>query len=509
MNVSFDIIVRDGFIFDGSGNPGFKADLCVKDGKIVKIGRAVLGSADRVIDAEGLVVAPGFIDIHQHSDHTLFSIPKCESFIHQGVTTVGVGNCGLSIAPLSEKYRKEIIRYYESFTFNLDVPYNWYSFDEYLCRLEELNPGVNVWPQIGHCALRATVMGYEGRAATSRELEEMKGLLKSAMEAGTPAFSTGWYAPAYWAETSELIELAKIVSKFGGIFTIHLRRAGFQEAVEVGRGADIPVEVAHYNGEGVPEARAEGLDITYDAYPYNASSSLLGHILPFWVYEGGVDVMLEKISDGKVRDKIRRELKDFEWNKAFIAYLPSRDSEKYVGRSVGEIAESEKADPTDVLCDILLENDGTGLYVYRNRRNEAYVLKTLRDPNQFIMSDGWGFAPYEPYNIGKPHPRCYGAFPRVLGWYVRECEIIPLQEAIRKMTSGPALKMGIKDRGLLREGFWADITIFNPETIIDRATFDDPHRYPMGIEYVILNGQLVIDEGEHTGVRAGKVLRRT
>jgi len=508
--LGFDIAVKNGLVIDGTGNPGFKANLYINNGKIVEISRTSLPiSADTVIDANGLIVAPGFIDIHQHSDFTIFACPRCESYIHQGVTTVAGGNCGLSSAPLSDKYREEMKRYYEPFTLGLEIPYNWRTFGEYLARIEELKPGVNFWPQIGHCTIRASVMGYEARRAEEKEIEEMKSLLEESLKEGAQALSSGDYAPAYWADTSELIELAKVVAEYSGIYTTHLRREGFEEAVEIGEKAGIPVEVAHYDGKGVAEARRRGIDVTYDAYPYHAGSSFLGQILPFWLYEGGKDGMLEKIKEEKVRRRVKRELRNFDWKTAVVSFVPERNSKKYEGRSIENIVKSENVDPVDFLCDLLLDNDGNGLWICMNGRTEAYVFKTLIDPYHYVISDGWGLATYEPLRRGKIHPRCYGTFPRVLGWYVRECDAISLQEAIRKMTSGPALKMGIRDRGLLREGFWADITIFDPKTIIDKATFEDPHQYPVGIEYVIVNGKVVIEEGEHTGVQAGKVLRRT
>lgn len=505
----FDLVIKNGFVVDGSGNPGFKANVYVNEGRISMVNRTELGKGDKIIDASGLVVAPGFIDIHQHSDHTLFVGPRCESYIHQGVTTAGMGNCGLSLAPLGDEYQDEISRYNESFTLGLRFPYDWNSFGEYLERLESTALGLNIWPQVGHCTLRAAVMGFEARKANAKEIESMKTIVEDAMAAGANALSVGEYAPGHWADTSELIELSKVSAKYGGIFTIHLRRFGFPEAVEVAEKAGIPVEVAHYDGKGVSEARARGVDITYNAYPYYAGSSFLGQLLPFWTYEGGVDSMLVKIGRSETRERIEKDTGTRDWNRCVIAFLPKDRNKKFEGKSIAEISRLENLDPVDVVCDLLLENDGCGMYIHMNGRRESYVINTLKDPNEHIISDGWGLAPSGPLRIGKPHPRCYGTFPRVLGWYVRECETISLQEAVRKMTSAPAQKMGIRDRGLLREGMWADITIFNPRTVIDKATFEDPHQYPEGVEYVILNGQLVIDECKHTGILCGKVLRRT
>ena len=511
--MKFDLLIKNGTVFDGSGNPGFHSNVYVNEGKIAKITKLDVGKADETIDAKGLVVAPGFIDIHQHSDFTLFDVPKCDSYIHQGVTTVSVGNCGLSLAPISDEYKEGLRRYNEAFTMGFKIPYDWHSFGEYLESLHKVEPGVNVWPQIGHCTLRAAVMGYEARKASDKELDKMKELLDQAMKDGARGMSIGWYAPAYWAETNEILELAKVAAKHGGIFTVHLRNQpyGVEEVFKIGKEAEIPVEIAHYNGVGVSEARARGIDVTYDAYCYTAGSSLLGQVLPPWVYEGGVEPMLEKIGDGKIREKIKEEARKrvasgYDWNKARIAFLQNVKDKPYEGMSVEEIAKSQGSDPVDVVCDLLIENEGIGMYVYRNGRKESYIFNNLRNSFNYVMSDGWGLAPYEPLRRGIIHPRGYGAFPRLLGWYVRECEAIPLREAIRKITWGPAQKMGIKDRGLLRETLWADITIFDPHTIIDKATFKDPHQFPVGIEYVLVNGQIVIEKGKHTEVRVGKIL---
>jgi len=516
--MNFDLVIKNGIISDGSGNPSFKSDIYVNDGKIAKITRLNVGKADEIIDAKGFVVTPGFIDIHQHSDFTLFGCPKCDSYIHQGVTTISIGNCGLSPAPLSDDYKEDLKLYYESFTLGLDMPYKWHSFGGFLEELEKAKPGVNVWPQVGHCSLRAAVMGFDARKANDRELEAISELLEQSMKDGAAAMSVGWYAPTFWADTNEIIELAKVVIKYGGIYTTHLRSSpmGVDEAFKVGEKSGIPVEIAHYGSNerarrGIREARARGIEVTYDAYPYCAGSSLLGQFLPYQVYEGGVNAMLERIEDKKLRDNVKEQAKarGRTWDRNIIAWVPNKNSKKYEGMSIKEAARSEKTDPVDFICDLLIENEGTGMHVSMNGRRESFIFKTLQDPNHYVMSDGWGLAPYEPIKRGIIHPRAYGSFPRVLGLYVREFEAIPLQEAIRKMTWGPAQKMGIWDRGLLREGMWADITIFDPNTVIDKATFMEPHQYPVGIEYVIVNGKVVIENGEHTEVRSGKILRRS
>jgi len=506
--MNFDLVIKHGLVFDGSGNPGFHSNIYINNGKIEKITRLNLGTADEAINAKGLAVAPGFIDIHQHSDYTIFGVPKCDSFIHQGVTTVTVGHCGLSLAPLRSEFKDDLLRYNEAFTLDFDVPYNWHSFGEHLDAIAKVEPGVNIWPQVGHGTLRAAIMGYAGRNATDRELNEMKELLDQSMMEGAHAMSIGWYAPAFWADSHEIIELAKIVAKHDGILMAHLRASPYwtDEVFTIGEMAGISVEIAHYDGTGIQVARARGIDVTYDSYAYLAGSSLLGQVLPVWMYEDGVNVMLERVSDSKIRDKIKEESTDYDWNQAVIAYLSKEQNKPYEGSSIGNIARAENSDPIDMVCDLLLEEEGKGMYIIMNGRKESYIFNNLKDPNNYIMSDGWGLAPYAPIKRGIPHPRAYGAFPRVLGRYVRDCEIIPLQEAIRKMTWGPAQKLGITDRGLLRAGMAADVVVFNPTTILDTATFDDPHQFPIGIEFVLVNGQITINEGEHTEKRAGMII---
>jgi N-acyl-D-amino-acid deacylase len=522
--MTYDLIIKNGTVFDGSGNPGFKSNIYINDGKIERISRLNLGNADEKIDATDLVVSPGFIDIHQHSDYTIFGVPKCDSYIHQGVTTVTVGHCGLTLAPISDEYKEDIKRYNDAFTIDFDIPYNWRSFGEYLEAVKKIQPGINLWPQIGHCTLRAAVMGYEARQATKKEIGIMKELLDQSMKEGARALSVGWYAPAYWADSDEIIELAKVANKYEGILTIHLRHppsgvaeafkireVGVDEAFDIGEKTGIPVEIAHYDGTGIEEARAKGIDVTYSSYPYLAGSSLLGQVLPYWTYDGGVDPMLEKITKSKIREKIKEEVKKkvttgFDWDKAVISYLSNKKNKQYEGKSIGEISRLENIDPVDFVCNTLQDENGNGMYIYKNGRKMCYVFNNLKNSYNYVMSDGWGLAPYEPVKRGLPHPRAYGAFPRVLGRYVRECGTIPLREAIRKMTWGPAQKIRLEDRGLLREKLWADITVFDPKTVMDKATFHNPHQFPIGIEHVILNGQTIIKNGEHTEVRAGKIL---
>lgn len=510
----YDVAILNGRIIDGMGNPSFTANVYLNTNQIALISRRPY-KADTVIEAKGLVVVPGFIDIHQHSDFSVFANTGCLSFVHQGVTTASIGNCGLALAPLGDDYVAEIKHYNRAFTFGYVIPYTWRSFEEYLDVLNQTRVGLNLWPQVGHCTLRAAVMGYVARPASKSELQEMKTLLHAAMGAGACALSTGAYAPAYWAETNELIELAKVVAEYEGLYTTHLRRFGVQEAFEIGEKAGIPVEIAHYSGAGVQEARQRGIDVTYNAYPYTAGSSFLGQLLPSWLYEGGVDAMLERIQRTQIREKIRespqvraRYASNCQsWHQSYIAFLPTVSGTRYEGQSIGEIVHAEAVDPVDWICEQLLAHEGDGMYIHRNGRRESYVFNTLRDPNSHVMSDGWAFASSGALCVGKPHPRCYGTYPRILGWYVRDCNIFSLPEAIRKMTSAPALKMGISDRGILREGYQADITIFNPTTVNDRASYEHPHQYPQGIEYVLINGELVIQHGEHTGVLAGKLIR--
>jgi N-acyl-D-amino-acid deacylase len=531
-----DIIIKNAYVINGTGKRRFKADIGIEGSKIVRIGFLKLEKAERVINASGLVASPGFIDMHSHSDFTLLINPKAESKIRQGITTEVIGNCGFSAAPLNEAFKEDLAKTMPILK-ESGLELDWSTMREYLSRLERRGVSVNVAPLVGHANIRVSVIGFDDRAPTEAELEEMKKLLAKTLEEGALGMSTGLiYPPSCYAKTDELIELSRVVANHGGIYTSHIRGEGdklfdsVREAIEIGEKAKVPVEISHHKAAGKPnwgkvketlkmlnEARDKGIDITCDVYPYTAGSFGLASMLPPWAHEGGTERLLERLKDSEIRKRLRREmregtpewpspLKAADWNATFIAR--SVKHPEYEGKSVDEIAGSKGMDPFEFVFDLLIE-ESAAVSVIRFAMCEDDMKLVLRDSFSMIGTDSSAVAPYGVLGQGKPHPRGYGTFPRVLGRHVREEKILTLEEAVRKMTSLPAGKLGLKDRGVLKAGMRADITVFNPETVEDRATYAEPHRYPIGIEYVLVNGEITIERGRHTGVLGGQVLRRS
>jgi len=526
--LEFDLVIKNGKIVDGTGNPWFKADIGIKNGKIVKIGRIDESQGQEVINAENLVVAPGFIDMHAHDDliffDDLFNKPK----LYQGVTTVVCGNCGISPAPVNRKTLDVLKSYID--ILSKRVSFEWITYGDYLRKLEDLGSlGTNFIGLVGHGTLRIAVMGMEARDPSQEELEEMKNLLAKSLEDGAFGMSTGLiYPPGCYSKTEEIIELSRVVSKYGGYYATHMRNESnavlesITEAIRIGREAGVPVEISHLKVTGKPNwgkalemlklierAREEGIDVTADAYPYTAGSTYLASILPPWAHEGGEEKLKERCKDPKTRAKLREFIEkrdDWEnfvkqagWDGIIIAYSPSHP--EFEGKSIVEIAKLMQKDPYDVVFDIIAE-DGLKAMMIIFVMNESDVEKIISHPYVMIGTDGLDIG------VGKPHPRAYGTFPRVLKVYVKEKGLITLEEAIRKMTSLPAQKLKLRDRGLIREGFWADIVIFDPKLISDEATYKEPRRKPKGIKYVIVNGVVEVEDGELTGKRGGRVLRR-
>ena len=523
--MSFDIIIKNGRIVDGTGNPWYKADVGISGDRVESIGDLSGAGYGRMIDAKGLVVAPGFMDIHSHSDYVTLLDPRVESKIRQGVTTEVVGHCGSSAAPMNEAVREHREKYMRR-SLSDDFEFNWETMADYLDLVDAQGASYNVAALVGHGTVRQNVMGYEDRAPTEADLEEMKGLVAAAMEDGAWGLSTGLiYIPGVFAETEELIELTKVVAEHGGLYFSHIRGEGetlleaVEEAIRIGGEAGVPVQIAHFKASGEPhwgktvdslrlvaEGRARGVDVTFDQYPYIASSTGLSALLPHWAQEGGADVLLERLRDPATREKIKAA----DW-RAITADLSSimiaraKNNTQYEGMRVTEIAEKEGKEPRDAVFDLLLAEDAQ-VQIVAFGISEEDVRRVMRSPYGMVGSDGRAVSPHGVLGGGKPHPRFYGTFPRVIGHYVRE-GVLSLQEAVRKMTSAPALRLGLKDRGLLREGYKADITVFDPATVKDEATFIDPHQFASGIPYVIVNGTVVIDESKHTGELPGVALK--
>jgi N-acyl-D-aspartate/D-glutamate deacylase len=535
----YSILIQQGQIVTGAANPWFRGDIGIKDDRIAKIGHIKRKHADQVIDARKLIVCPGFIDVHSHSDFIISILPSTESTLMQGVTTLITGNCGFSLAPTTPETNVLLRKGLSPFIppeVHLEMP--WRSFSTYLETESALDLAVNIGHLVGHGTIRIAVMGYENRDPNKQELQSMKRHAREAMQAGALGLSSGLiYPPGMFAQTPELIEIAHVVQEHGGIYASHIRGEGSTllaalcEAIEIGKQTRIPVHIAHHKASGrtqwgqitqtlqlMETARAQGIDITCDQYPYTAGMTSMGTLLPPWTHEGGLSVLLNRLRSPDQRNRMKADMKegipgwenfvqDNEWSSIYVASVRSEKNRQWEGKNISEIAQAQAGDEFTVLFNLLLEEEGE-VTIILFFMDENDVQRVLMHPLQMIGSDSWSVAPEGILSRGKPHPRFYGTFPRVLGKYVREQNMLTLEDAIRRMTAFPATRFGLKDRGLIGEGRWADITIFNPKTIIDQATYEAPHKYPLGIEYVIVNGRLAVDHGKLTGARSGQVLRR-
>jgi N-acyl-D-amino-acid deacylase len=524
-----DLVIRGGVVVDGTGAPGREADVFVADGRISAVEARAARRARRVIDARGHVVAPGFIDIHTHSDFTLPLNPLAEGKVRQGVTTEVVGNCGFSAAPALPGTAAMLREYLAASAPWL--PFRDASFAEYLDGFPPVS--VNTVMQVGHHTLRLMTVGMEARAATPDELGRMERLLEEALQAGAIGLSSGLFtAPGCHAGPDEIHALARVLARHGGRYASHIRdeanqvRAAVREAIAVAEATGIHVQIAHLKLSGtdnwggaadllaeIAAARGRGLPIDCDQYPYDTATNPLRNLLPTWVQEGGVPRMLERLADPAVRRRLgeaiaRDGLNNFgaipSWDAVRVAVSPHRPDD--AGRTLGEIARGRGIDGLEAVCDFLIDDRGHTRILVTSMA-EADVDAITRTPWVLVGSDANALAPYGVTGQGKPHPRSYGTFARVLGRGVRERRLLSLPEAVFKMTAGSAAAVGLTDRGVLRAGAWADIAVFDPDTIADRATYDDPHRYAVGVSTVVVNGTVVIDGGDHTGALPGKVLR--
>ena len=517
-----DILIQNGTIIDGSGAPARKADLAISGERITTIENLPNAQARQVIDARGLVVAPGFIDAHSHGDYVLPFLPTADSKIAQGITLEVVGNCGGSMAPLSPAMREELNK--DKLIETAGDKVDWETFEGYLDRLRRQGVSVNVAPLVGHGTVREKVMGMTDAAPTSQQLAEMKDEVARAMDAGAIGFTTGLiYTPNVYAETAEIVALAQAAAEKDGIYTSHIRGEGdtlleaAEEALTVGRRAEIAVEISHLKASGprnwpkmpqvidlIETARREGLDVTADMYPYPASNTGMTSLIPAWAHVGGTEAFIQRLKDPATRQRLHAEVRDERWESILIAYCPAH--QEYNGRYMHEIAAERKQHPLDAVMDILVDaNLSTDIIMFGMK--EENVALGLKQPWVMIGTDGGGRAFEGPYAAGKPHPRNFATFPRVLGKYCREEKLFPLEEAVRKMTALPAEKFRLRQRGLLKPGYFADVVLFDPLTVIDTSTFVDPHQRPTGIPWVLVNGQPVIADGKHTGARPGQMVK--
>jgi N-acyl-D-amino-acid deacylase len=541
MAIEPDILVRNGTLVDGSGGKPFKADLEICDDRIVHIKQKSSSDAKVVLNAKGLVICPGFIDIHSHSDMSIPFDNRLESMIRQGVTTSVIGNCGSSLAPINEDTIDVIQKEFDVFSprdHKLNI--TWRSFREYLETIEKTGVPINVIPLVGFGTIRiAAGPSFENRKPTKREFVSMNACITEAMEAGAFGLSTGlYYAPQSFASTGEITELAKTVAKYNGLYFSHIRGEGASVVQSVEELIHIVEtsgcrggQIAHHKIAGRPywgtskktlklvaEANRRGVRITCDQYPYNRGMTSLVALLPPWAHEGGMESILNKLTDSEAQKRIKSDvragvmgweniIRDVGWNGIYIASVKTRKWMPIQGMSLQQIAdEREYEDVFLLLFDLLLDEAGEASMTIESMGEED-IRRIMTDKHTMIGTDGWGISPTGVFGQGKPHPRSYGTYPRVLGKYVREERVLTLEEAIWKMTGFPAETLGLEDRGNLREGALADIVVFNPKTIRDKATFVNPHQFPVGIRYVIVNGEIVVDKTTQFDVFPGKVLR--
>ncbi len=498
---SFDLIIRNARVVDGSGNPWFRADVGIKNGRIAKIGRIDAAEAAKTIDAKDQIVAPGFIDVHTHVE-SIYNLPAAENFVQMGVTSLVTGNCGTSVTDVAE----------------------------FLGRMKQNPLAVNLATLIAHGSVRRKVIGLDDRAPTPEEVQKMEAVVEQAMKDGAVGLSTGLiYVPGTYAKTDEIVALARVAARFGGLYATHMRNEGekvadaIKESIQIGEQAGLPVEISHFKisnkklwGQSpmtiglVRDARARGLMVTVDQYAYTASSTSLDSRLPTWLRAGGLEESKKRLADAATRQRVTDEMKEGlkrsgfkDYSYAMVAsYGPDKS---FNGKSITEITKKVrgKSDVKSQIEQIVAMYEAGGAGMVYHGMSEDDVQRIMAEPFTMIASDSG----VRQADESVPHPRGYGNNVRVLGRYVRELHVISLEDAIRKMTSLPAQTFGFRDRGLVREGFAADLVIFDENTVSDRATFDNPHQFPSGISHVIVNGEQVFADGQLTGARPGVAMR--
>ena len=529
----FSVVITNGHIIDGTGSPWYSGDIGIRDGRVAAIGDLSAAARKRTIDAKGKVVAPGFVDMLGQSELTILVDPRLPSKIYQGITTEITGEGG-SAAPLNAAIIAADRAGYEHYKINPD----WRTFRQYFSRLEKQGMGINLASYVGATQVRRMVLGDDDVQPTPQQLETMKGLVRDAMRDGAVGVSTSlMYAPAPYAKTEEIIALASQASQFGGIYATHMRNESdsvleaIDEATRIGREARIPVEIWHFKVAGkanfgrmpeliarVNKARSAGVDVEADTYAYTAWFNSMSAFVPAWAHDGGDAKLIERLKGPATRARIRKDMEtpsrdwDNEWDEiggpqdVIIGVVQNPALKKFQGKRLTEVAQILNKDPMDALFDLLIEDKAfTGCAVFG--MSEPDVVLALQQPWVSVDNDASGASPAGILGEEHPHPRAYGTFPRILRKYVREEKKLTLEEAIRKFSALPAQRMRLTDRGVLKQGMWADVVVFDPETVRDVATYDDPNRLSEGMEYVLVNGVPVIENGKMTGALPGKVLR--
>ncbi len=533
---SYDVIIRNGHIIDGTGSPWYAADLAIQNGRIAKIGNLESAQARRIIDAKGLIVAPGFIDMLGQSEFSILVDPHLPSKIFQGITTEITGEGG-SAAPLTRKMMAEDTADAKPYGIKVD----WPTFKDFFAHLEKQGIGINMASYVGATQVRRVVIGDDNRDPTPAELDKMKALVRQAMQDGAVGLSSALqYAPAPYAKTEELIALAQEAARFGGIYATHMRNEGnaideaLDETFRIGREAHIPVEIWHLKAGGKPNwgrmpesvqridnARASGIDVAADTYAYPAWFNSFSAFIPPWAHDGGSAKLVARLKDPATRARIRKDMLtpdsestiqwDNEWQEIpgpeaiLVSVVHNPSLNLYVGKTIAQIAKERNADPIDTICDLLMEDPS--MFVAVSAMSEDDVALALKQPWTSVDNDSQGTAPTGPLGTQHPHPRAYGTFPRILRKYVREDHLLTLPDAIRKFSALPAARMRLADRGVIKQGLWADIVVFDPATITDRATFDNPNQLSEGMQFVLVNGVPVISGGQMTNALPGQVLR--
>jgi len=514
-----DLIIRGGRVIDGAGNPGYRADVGLQGERIAAIGSIKSSQASRVSDASGLVVCPGFIDMHTHSDVMILANPRHEAKVMQGVTTDLIGLDGLSYAPLSPDNLRMMRSYLAGLNGNPNIAWAWNTVAEFLADFNQ-KVAINVAYLVPHNALRLETMGFVDRTANAGEMAEMQALMAQGMQEGAVGFSTGLdYFPCRYAKEEELIKICETVAEYGGVSVWHVRKndlgliESIKEVLRIAEKTGVKTHFSHFSvayptSQGtsaemlalIDEARAKGVDATFDSYPYIAQSTLLLVFLPRWAHEGGPEAVLERLSQTETKDKISAEIRalNVPWDKVVLTCVPSAKNSLYVGKTILEAAGMAGREVVDFACDLMREEE-LAVGHLSLLGNEEDMQRIMKHPCHMAGSDG--------ILVGdRPNPRAWGTFPRFIARYSRELGVLSLEEIIRHLTSAPAQRLGLSDRGLVKEGLVADLVVFNPETIADKATFEEPKQYPVGIDYVIVNGAVAVDKGKHTGALRGRAL---
>ena len=531
---AFDLVIANGRILDGTGAPWFRGDVGIKGDRITAVGDLSAAAATRRIDARDHMVAPGFIDMLGQSEMTLLADNRAESKIRQGITSEITGEGG-SAAPVTEATLQDQRAWLDKYKIKVD----WTDFRGYFDALRRARPAINLGSFVGAAQIRQVVLGSEDVQPTAEQLRRMEGLVETAMQQGALGVSSSLiYPPGSYAQTAELVALARVAARHGGVYASHIRdeasheMEALEEAITIGREAKIPVEIWHLKVAGrlnwgrmkdvvarIERARAEGLDVTADMYPYVASGNGLDATVPQWAQAGGVDAMIKRFHDPASRARILREIREGhggEWDgwkgrppeDILIVSVLDPSLQKWTGKRLSQVATEMGKPPEEALID-LVEADRANVFVARFSMNEDDLQYAMRRPWVAIDLDAGGFSLDGPFGASKHHPRALGTMPRVIGHYARDLKLFPIEEAVRKMTSLPARRMGLSDRGLLRPGMAADVVVFDPEKIRDVATFEEPNVYSEGVEHVVVNGRVVLDGGRMTGERPGRPLTRT